>query len=374
MVQAAAENVRYTATAWTRLCAHLDLDNPTPVLVGQLWDLTLLVGERAAAREVRKKLQIAGHGVPDGSSTAADLAERISRTDADLARLAADIDQRRTHLQRLAEVAGFLTEQQALARTRATIREVDQRHGLPAPQADAAEDLADHTAAVLAAYRELTQDLAPAPAERRCQASLVRPVHRHVRGHRAGRGGPGPVPGAGRRRVHLPARVHRDRHGRGHRVGAAATRLRMAQRSAVHPAGDGWGPSERDMSNAGQATGDGRPLTIAGVVYEKGLGVHAVSRIREPLGGDCTVVRSDVGVDDKTGANGSVSFEVWVDGALRARTGVLTGGAGAERMSVDVTGGEELELRVTDGGDNLGPDHGDWAAARLACGTDLRGG
>jgi hypothetical protein len=92
-----------------------------------------------------------------------DLAERISRTDADLVRLAADIDQRRTHLRRLAdEVAGFLTEQQALARARATIREIDQRQGLPAPQADAAEDLADHTAAVLAAYRELTQSPGPA--------------------------------------------------------------------------------------------------------------------------------------------------------------------------------------------------------------------
>jgi hypothetical protein len=159
VVQAAAENVRYTATAWTRLRAYLDLDDPTPVLVGQLWDLTLLVGERAAARDVHKKLQIAGHGLPDGSSTAADLAERISRTDADLARLAANIDQRRTHLQRLAdEIAEFLTEQQALARARATIREVDQRQGLPAPPADAAEDLADHTAAVLAAYRELTED------------------------------------------------------------------------------------------------------------------------------------------------------------------------------------------------------------------------
>jgi len=97
--------------------------------------------------------------VPDGTTTAAELADRIARADADLARLTADIDQRRTHLWRLAdEVAGFVTEQQALARANAMIRDVDQRRGLPAPpSADAAGELADHTTAVLAAYRELTQ-------------------------------------------------------------------------------------------------------------------------------------------------------------------------------------------------------------------------
>jgi len=164
VVQDAAKNVRYTAAAWPQLHAHVDLDNPAPVLAGQLWDLTLLVGERAAAREVRKKLQIAGYGVPDGTATAVELADRIARTDAGLARLTADIDQRRTHLWRLAdEVAAFVTEQQALAQANAMIRDVDQRRGAPAP-ADVAGELADHTTAVLAAYRELTQQ--PGPATR----------------------------------------------------------------------------------------------------------------------------------------------------------------------------------------------------------------
>jgi hypothetical protein len=164
VVQDAAKNVRYAATAWPKLRAHVDLDDPAPVLVGQLWDLTVLVGERAAARELREKLQMAGHGVPDGTTTAAELADRITRIDADLARLTVNIDQRRTHLWRLAdEVARFLTEQQALARARAMIRDVDQRRGLSAPPVDAARELADHTA-VLAAYRELTQS--PEPATR----------------------------------------------------------------------------------------------------------------------------------------------------------------------------------------------------------------
>ncbi|GAA2189563.1 hypothetical protein GCM10009848_35060 [Micromonospora lupini] len=36
-------------------------------------------------------------------------------------------------------------------------------------------------------------------------------------------------------------------------------------------------------------------------------------------------------------------------------------------LSVDVTGGQRLELRLTDGGDGVGNDHGDWGAARLTC-------
>ena len=43
-------------------------------------------------------------------------------------------------------------------------------------------------------------------------------------------------------------------------------------------AANGWGPYEKDMSNGEQAAGDGGPLTIRGVVYAKGLGVHAAVR------------------------------------------------------------------------------------------------
>jgi beta-galactosidase len=130
---------------------------------------------------------------------------------------------------------------------------------------------------------------------------------------------------------------------------------------------NGWGPVERDMSNAEQPAGDGRPITIGGVVYEKGIGAHATSRVVVDLGGRCTSFRADVGVDDEMGASGSVAFEVWVDGERRAATGVLTGAAGPEPVTADVTGGARLELRITDGGNGNGADHGDWAAARLLC-------
>ncbi|MGN9911494.1 glycoside hydrolase family 2 TIM barrel-domain containing protein [Phytohabitans sp. LJ34] len=132
---------------------------------------------------------------------------------------------------------------------------------------------------------------------------------------------------------------------------------------------NGWGPVERDMSNAEQPAGDGRPITIGGVVYEKGVGAHATSRVVVDLGGGCTSFRADVGVDDEMGASGSVAFEVWVDGERRAATGVLTGSAAAQPITADVTGGARLELRITDGGNGNGADHGDWGGARLLCAT-----
>jgi hypothetical protein len=120
--------VRYTVGAWPQLRAHVDLDDPGPVLVRHLWDLTLLVSERAVARNLR--LVMSGMGVPEGTGTAAELAGRIARTDADLARLDADIEQRRTHLWRLAdEIRTFVTEQEALARSRAMIRAADPSRG-----------------------------------------------------------------------------------------------------------------------------------------------------------------------------------------------------------------------------------------------------
>ena len=41
---------------------------------------------------------------------------------------------------------------------------------------------------------------------------------------------------------------------------------------------NGWGPAERDRSNGELGASDGATLTLNGVTYAKGLGVHAVLR------------------------------------------------------------------------------------------------
>lgn len=126
---------------------------------------------------------------------------------------------------------------------------------------------------------------------------------------------------------------------------------------------NGWGPVERDTSVGEQDAGDGEEITIGGKTYKKGLGVHAPSAVSYYLGGNCSTFGADVGVDDEVGDNGSVTFEVWADGELVYESDVLTGSDGSESVVADISGADELELVVTDGGDSKNYDHADWAAA-----------
>jgi len=131
----------------------------------------------------------------------------------------------------------------------------------------------------------------------------------------------------------------------------------------------GWGPYEKDRSNGEQAAGDGKPITLAGVVYAKGLGVHAAADLRYNLGGLCSTFTASVGVDDEVGSNGSVDFQVYLDGAATATydSGTLTGTSATKAVAVTVTGTSELRLVVTDAGDGNSYDHADWADAKVVC-------
>ncbi len=130
---------------------------------------------------------------------------------------------------------------------------------------------------------------------------------------------------------------------------------------------NGWGPVERDTSNGEQAAGDGKPITLNGTVYAKGLGTNAVSDVAVYLGGNCTRFTATVGVDDEQGSAGSVTFSVVKDGTVLTTTPVLTGSSASVPLDVDITGAQLLDLVVGDGGNGNGNDHGDWADAQLTC-------
>ena len=135
---------------------------------------------------------------------------------------------------------------------------------------------------------------------------------------------------------------------------------------------NGWGPVERDRSNAEAAAGDGRALTINGQTYTKGLGTHAVSEITYSLAGNCSSFSATVGVDDEVDIQnrwGTVSFEVYADTIKLFDSGVMSGTSPAQPISVSLTGRQSLRLVVTNGGDNAYYDHGDWAEARVTCGS-----
>jgi chitodextrinase len=134
---------------------------------------------------------------------------------------------------------------------------------------------------------------------------------------------------------------------------------------------NGWGPVERDRSNGEQAGGDGRPLTLNGTTYAKGLGVHSPSEITYNLGGTYSRFRADIGIDDEVTSGGTVVFEVWADGQRLYQSGVLTSSSATVAVNVDVTGKQQLRLVVTNADGRGAGDHADWADARLerTCGT-----
>ena len=89
---------------------------------------------------------------------------------------------------------------------------------------------------------------------------------------------------------------------------------------------NGWGPFEPDRSNGEQGAADGGPLTLNGTVFAKGLGVHAASDLRYTVPAGCTTFTASVGLDDEVGSNGSVIFQVYLDGtAPEYDSGAMTG-------------------------------------------------
>lgn len=127
-----------------------------------------------------------------------------------------------------------------------------------------------------------------------------------------------------------------------------------------------WGPVERDQSVGEKEQNDGKTITIGGVHYKKGLGVHAISEVSYHLGGHFTTFTSDVGVDDEEGNKGSVVFQVWTDGKKIYDSGVVTGSQSAKKVNVDISGANELKLRVIDADDGRKNDHADWADAKIS--------
>ncbi|PNY80541.1 NPCBM/NEW2 domain-containing protein [Deinococcus koreensis] len=133
---------------------------------------------------------------------------------------------------------------------------------------------------------------------------------------------------------------------------------------------NGWGPLEIDRSNGEQGPNDGRVITLNGMVYKKGLGVHAGSDVRYSLkgtGASCVRFTADIGVDDEVGSRGSVVFQVYLDGVKAYDSGTMTGSSATKRPSLDITGKQELRLIVTDAGNGKDFDHADWANPRITC-------
>lgn len=120
----------------------------------------------------------------------------------------------------------------------------------------------------------------------------------------------------------------------------------------------GWGKTLADKAVTG------KPLSIGGQSFAKGVGTHARSVIRIRLDGGSSQFSAMCGVDDGvTTAPGSVVFRVYGDGKILWKSGVKRGHQKADAVKLEVSSITNLILVASDAGDGVDSDHADWADA-----------
>lgn len=113
----------------------------------------------------------------------------------------------------------------------------------------------------------------------------------------------------------------------------------------------------------------GKPICVGGRTCLKGVWTHAFD---DATPADVVVDVSQLGVAsfvadagvESSGGDGSVQFQVFADGALRAESPVLKQSQ-VHRFRVDVAGAKQVTLRVLNGGDGYNCDHAAWGLVRF---------
>jgi hypothetical protein len=119
----------------------------------------------------------------------------------------------------------------------------------------------------------------------------------------------------------------------------------------------------RFLNHTNAASG---PLAIGKTTYDDGIGTHATSFIEYPLDGLFQRFEATVGIDGSTEGRGSVVFRVYVDGKLRADTGVVNGFDPAKTLAIDgLDKAGRMILSVTDAGDGDRNDLANWVNGKL---------
>ncbi len=133
--------------------------------------------------------------------------------------------------------------------------------------------------------------------------------------------------------------------------------------------------STLDLSKAVQGFGkpqanrsvDGHPLTLHGQTFTHGFGTHSPGILAINLHGGTRRFTATVGIDDEVpDGKGSANFQVLGDGhKVLWQSGIRRKGQPPQTVDVDLTGVQQVILRVTTGGDGYEYDHADWADARF---------
>ncbi|WP_435353517.1 NPCBM/NEW2 domain-containing protein [Emticicia sp. SJ17W-69] len=131
---------------------------------------------------------------------------------------------------------------------------------------------------------------------------------------------------------------------------------------------NGFGPIEIDHSNGQDEVNDGSIITLNGVTYSKGIGVHAGSEIIYDIPAHTYKTFSvKIGIDDEIadGDCGSVIFKVYKDDTLAFASPTMFPNSTTIDIQLDISNTAQLKLVAEFSGDDYFCDHGDWADAKL---------
>jgi 4-amino-4-deoxy-L-arabinose transferase-like glycosyltransferase len=108
----------------------------------------------------------------------------------------------------------------------------------------------------------------------------------------------------------------------------------------------------------------GPPITMGGIEYERGIGVHAWCRMTYPVPSNAAELQAIVGLSDgiKECPKASVTFEIRdVHDRLLYESGIVDVFTPPKLASARVEGTPAVTLIVTDGGNGIDCDHANWA-------------
>jgi alpha-galactosidase len=122
----------------------------------------------------------------------------------------------------------------------------------------------------------------------------------------------------------------------------------------------GWGQPHADKAVTG------KPISIGGKTFERGLGTHTDSMIRVQLKGGSEKFMASVGVDDAaTSDHATIAFRVVGDGKTLWKSPGMKRGQPARQVDVDVKGVKTLLLLADSPGGDISFGHADWADAKF---------
>jgi putative heme-binding domain-containing protein len=111
---------------------------------------------------------------------------------------------------------------------------------------------------------------------------------------------------------------------------------------------------------------DGKPMSIAGHAFGKGLGMRTPGGLAVELGAGAEAFSAMVGIDDAQPGPGAAEFAVFGDGKLLWRSGALPKGEGPVKVNVKFKNLKQLVLYAVSAGAPAGVRLVDWGDAQVA--------